>query len=258
MNLLKKRNVIIALAAFIVGIIAVFTFGISRSSGSGAASAAQAILSRDTTINGQIASFILDDTGAVNGFVLTNGDQLRFGRNLGEALAANIKQGDEVKATGRAGTSSTYGREIRVRELNINGRTYVETAPAHPRPRHDAHKPVPPISGQAAPGIERHAPEMMLETIAGANIIENASVTSTVRTYLVGARGEANGMILQSGEQFRFPPHIAEEIAANINGGILPTNAQITVEGVAVQTPRGTVMRPSRLTIGDKTFALGR
>ncbi|MCA1626958.1 MAG: hypothetical protein LC742_03225 [Acidobacteria bacterium] len=65
------------------------------------------------------------------------------------------------------------------------------------------------------------------------------------------------GVILASGEQFRVPPHVRDEILA-ANNGVFPKNAQMSVTGDGVRTERGTSIRARSLTIGDRTYALGR
>ena len=281
MNILNKRNLAIAIAAFIIGTLAVFVGARSLD----AAGGLQKAFNADTSVKGQVTSFILDDAGAVTGLVLASGDQLRFGRTLGESVASAVKVGDEVSATGNAGTRSEQGREVRVKRLTANDRTFVEAAPTHkphhpkphgrgkhrgpkpPAPDMQAGQPGQPATPQTAPpapdlnGAQTTPPAPAAppapEMIAGAILVPQMTATGTVRTYLVGKRGEINGAILASGEQFRFPPKVGELVTTAM-GGTPKTDVQMSVEGSAVQTERGTVIRARRLTIGNQTFALGR
>ncbi|MCP9495649.1 MAG: hypothetical protein MSG64_14480 [Pyrinomonadaceae bacterium MAG19_C2-C3] len=278
MKFFNKRNIAIGVLAFAVGIVAVA--GAIKTVG--ASGMFQNMF--ETSVKGQIASFILDERGSVTGFVLSTGDQIRFGHNLGESIHANVKIGDELSAQGNAGTRSDYGRELRVRQLSANGQTYIETAPVPPThapkkphaPRspgapHPAPRDVPPagiekeafsaptIAPQGANGMQRiegFAPLVGAEN-AATGMIQTTKASGNARFFLVGRRGEVNGVILAGGEQFRIPPRIVEEIAS-ATGGALRPDTQITVEGDALQTAHGTVIRPRRLMVGDKTFALGR
>ncbi len=147
-RIFSKRNSVVAIATFVVGLCAV----IALARGVGAFAGVQNIFSPETTVKGQVTSYILDDAGAVAGLVLSSGDQLRFNRNIGEGIGESVKVGDEVAGKGRAGTSSSYGREIRVRQLTANNRTFVETAPdAPPPPRHAPGAPHAPKPPHAAP-----------------------------------------------------------------------------------------------------------
>lgn len=277
MNILNKRNLAVAIATFLVGML-VAVVGVRSIAATGKL---QNIFTRDTTVKGQVKSFILDDAGAVTGFVIASGDQLRFGRTLGESVASAVKVGDEVSATGDAGTRSEQGREVRIKQLMANERTFVEAAPAHkphgakphgpgkhgnPQPPHAAPATQEDQPGQTAPPqTAPPAPEMNAgqptppapEMIAGATLVPQMTATSTVQTYLVGKQGEINGAILASGEQFRFPPKTGELITTAM-GGTPKTDVQMSIEGSAVRTERGTVIRARRLTIGNQTFALDR
>lgn len=250
MNLFRKRNLLIALAAFIIGITAAF-----------AAGGFQTILARDTTVKSQVASYLLNDEGSITGLLLASGDQLRFSPGTGEWVAGRIKVGDEVSATGRAGSRSSYGREIRVRQLNANGQTITEAARPHPpRPGHPiegaqpAH-PAPPPGQEASQSI---APppvdgQAVVATATNEQTAGQTSATGTIRAHLVGGRGEVNGLILSGGEQVRFSPKVGElVIAAEANNA----QAQVTVEGNGVRNERGAVIRPVRITVGNQTIAL--
>src|SRR5690242_3398543 len=145
MKIFNKRNFLIGLATFVLGLLAVVSiWGVPG------------FLRRETTVTGKVTTYLLDDRGAVNGLLLEGGDQLRFSPRVGEAVAARIKVGDEVTALGHAGMKSSYGREVRVRQISANGQTIVEAEPAPPPSRHDrpagpedhGRRPAPPAPPQ--------------------------------------------------------------------------------------------------------------
>lgn len=273
MRVISKRLVAVAIATFLC--VAVVVFALHRTTG--VAAGWGQIFSRDETVRGQVTSFIIDDRGAVNGFVLSSGDQGHFSPTLGEALiAANINTGADVSAQGHAGTRTDFGREVRAREISFNGRTFVDNAPAPPRRPHNRRPPREPRDGQqppappantppasdsdaAAPATSPSAPPAprAAELAPGASLVENVTASGAVSTYLVGGRGEVTGVILASGEQFRIPPHVRDEILS-VNNNAFPKNAQVSVTGDAVRTERGTSIRARTLSIGDRTYALGR
>jgi hypothetical protein len=266
MNALRKRNLSIAIAAFVIGIAVV------------------SLLVRHRSVNGQVASYLLDERGAVTGLLLANGDQLRFGPEMGEAVAAKVKVGDTVTATGDAGSGSSYGREIRVKQLTANGQTITD-AERPPRPHGGpkepkGQRPAPPAPGQQAwmpmqpDGQARPAPPTGQAAMASGQTAlsagqaappqgddaappspaETISATGTIAAHLIGARGEVNGLILSGGEQLRFSPEVGELVVAAEKNG----QTQVSVEGAGVRNEHGTIIRPMRLTIGNQTIALDK
>lgn len=265
MNVLRKRNLLIAIIAFAISVGAV------------------SLLTRHSrSVNAHVASYLLDERGAVTGLLLANGDQLRFGPEMGEAVAAQIKVGDEVTATGDAGSSSSYGREIRVKQLTANGQTITDAEkpprphggpkepkgprPAPPAPGLQPGVPAPPagqersapLAGQAAPTPSAGQAALPQGDDAALSLppppAETISATGTIRAHLIGARGEVNGLVLNGGEQLRFSPEVGELVVAAEKNG----QTQVSVEGAGVRNEHGTVIRPMRLTIGNQTIALGK
>ncbi len=259
MSLFSKRNILAGITTFILGIA---TFA--------AIWGMPTFLRRSATIKSQVAAYLLDDRGAVNGLLLTSGDQLHFSPQTGEAVAAQIKLGDEVTATGRAGSKSNYGREVRVEQISAHGRTITEakSGPKHSREPREKRKPKG-HGDQSAPIDAPAQGEAKTETnvapgsdAADANEAENAQpappetfkATGTIRAYLVSGRGDVNGLILSSGEQMRFSSKVGGLVIAAQQGADTP----VSVEGTGVRNERGTVIRPSLITVGNQTIALGR
>lgn len=258
MSLFSKRNLLVGISTFIIGIVTFAAiWGMPR------------FLTGSATIKSQVAAYLLDDRGAVDGLLLASGDQLHFSPQTGEAVAAQIKVGDEVTATGRAGSKSNYGREVRVEQISANGRTIVEaeSGPKHPHKSRDRRGPKghgdrpAPIDAPAR-GEAKTEPNVAPGSDTDANQTENAQpappeifkASGTIKAHLVNGHGDVVGLILSSGEQVRFSSKVGELVIAAEQGADTP----VSVEGTGVQSVRGTVIRPSQITVGNQTIALGR
>lgn len=259
MSLFSKRNLLVGISTFIIGI-ATFTaiWGMPK------------FLTPSANVKSQVVAYLLDERGAVNGLLLTSGDQLHFSPQTGEMVAAQIKVGDEVTATGRAGAKSNYGREIRVEQISANGSTIIEAKSGpkkHPREPGDkrglkAHGDRPTPSDVPAQGEAEKEPYVATGSDPEANKTGNAQpalpetfkASGTIIAHLVNGRGDVNGLILSSGEQVRFSPKVGTLVVAAEQGA----DTQVSIEGTGVRGRSGTVMRPALITVGNQTISLGR
>ncbi|MDT5123173.1 MAG: hypothetical protein QOC96_2655 [Acidobacteriota bacterium] len=258
MSLFRKRNLLVGISTFIIGLGAyIAIWGMPK------------FLTHSTTVKSQVTAYLLDDRGAVNGLLLASGDQLHFSPQTGEAVAVQIKVGDEVTATGHAGSKSNYGRELRVEQISANGRTIVE---AEPGPKHspearDGHgpkvpgdRPAPPVA--SVQGEAKTEANVVQGSDANTNQTQNAQpatpetlkANGTTQAHLVNGHGEVDGLILSGGEQMRFSPKVGKLVIAAEQGA----GTQVNVEGAGVRNERGTVIRPSLITVGNQTIAVGR
>jgi len=128
--------------------------------------------SDSTSYSGQVEHYLLNPQGLVSGLILNNGLQVRFPPHNANSLVATIKPGDSVKVTGTPGTPSNFGQEVKAYSItNTNTqRTVINQPPADVN-------------------------------------YNNLSVEGTARHWLVGRRGEINGILLSSGAQVMFPHH---------------------------------------------------
>jgi hypothetical protein len=254
---------------------------------------------RSTSIKSQVTAYLLDDRGEVNGLLLASGDQLHFSPQTGAVVGSQIKVGDEVTATGHAGSKSSYGREVRVEQISANGRTIVEAEAGPPRPHEprdkrgprdredraggpgprevpearaqDGAQPPPvakPVGAEATPTETTRAPANDPNAKQTANTQQAAPLPApspasspeifkaagTISTHLVNGHGDVDGIILSSGEQVRFSPKVGKLIVSAEQGA----TTQVSVEGNGVRNERGTVIRPTQITVGNQTIALGR
>lgn len=275
MSVFSKRNMLVGIATLVIGIGACAAiWGVPK------------FLKRSTSIKSQVTAYLLDDRGAVNGLLLASGDQLHFSPQTGAIVASQIKVGDEVTASGHAGSQSSYGREVRVEQISANGRTIVEAKAGRPRKHEPGDKRGPkdrgdgegrpsPPDAPAAVGTEVGAGAATIEpnrapgNDPNAKQTENAlpapapspaptpeifKATGTIRTHLVNGRGDVDGLILSSGEQVRFSPKVGGLVVAAEQGA----TTQVSVEGTGVRNEQGIVIRPAQITVGNQTIALRR
>jgi hypothetical protein len=286
MSVFSKRNLLVGIAIFVIGVGACAAiWGVRR------------FMRRSTSIKSQVTAYLLDDRGEVNGLLLASGDQLHFSPQTGVVVASQIKVGDEVTATGHAGSQSRYGREVRVAQISANGRTIMEAeaGPARPGAPHDKRGPrdrgdregqqgppdesaqrgaqSPPVGKpvgaeatpteqgraaandpngkQAANTPQSRAPSPLPTPALSPEIFKAAG---TISTHLVNGHGDVDGLILSSGEQVRFSPRVGDLVVAAEQGA----TTQVSVEGNGARNERGTVIRPTQITVGSQTIALGR
>lgn len=258
MSLFSKRNLLVGISTFIIGITTFAAiWGMPK------------FLKPSVTTKSQVAAYLLDDRGAVNGLLLANGDQLRFSPQTGEAVALQIKVGDEVTATGHAGSETIYGREVRVEQIAANGRTIVEakTGPKHPHEQRDKREPKSHEDRPVSPDTPAQAEaktEANVATGGDADALKTGNAqptppevfkaTGTIKTYLVNNHGDVDGMILSSGEQVRFSPKVGQLVVAAEQGA----DTQVSVEGTGGRGQSGLVIRPALITIGNQIITLGR
>jgi hypothetical protein len=108
-----------------------------------------------------------------------------------------------------------------------------------------------PNAKQTAKSVPTPAPSPASSPAMSPEIFKAAG---TVSTHLVNGHGDVDGLILSSGEQVRLSPRVGALVVAAEQGA----TTQVSVEGNGVHNERGTVIRPTQITVGDKTIALGR
>jgi hypothetical protein len=213
-------------------------------------------LKRTVTIKSQVTTYLLDEKGNVNGLLLASGDQLHFRSETGATVVQRIPIGSEVTVVGHAGNQTNLGREIKVQQITANGHTIQETKapPSHPKGPKKHHGPK-----------DRQEPDSRTDTDASVTsaaqspdgqvtqqAAEILKVTGTVKTHLVNGHGDVDGVIFWTGEQVRLSPKVGKLLVAAEQAG----NWEITIEGRAVRTERGIVIRPGSVTAGNQTITL--
>ncbi len=261
MKLFNKRNIAVGIVALVIGVMAVF--GISK-----------AFNSRTESVTGNVAAFVLNPEGKVDGAILDTGDQVSFGAETGLLVTQQIKVGDRLLVTGRAGSKSDYGREFRAETVQI-GDSIINVIHPKPMPREGrgrsgrerggdkgqkGRKPMPPRDERP------DAPQPNAENPVGEDNRENGeqpvesqfepretvTANGNVRFVLVGKGGEARGLILSDGTQVALPKEVKK---ASLT---FSEQTVINVEGEAAKSDFGTFIKPIHLTIGDRAFSFNR
>ena len=258
MSFITKKNLFIAIITFIVGTFAVASFfGFS-------------LIKRDSTVTGKITNILLDREGRANGMTLDSGLQINFSPETGNAIFAAAKIGDDVSATGDAGTKTDYGQAFHAEQLTVNGQTFTEIRDRKDRKDPKDDKPRPPKERRGPkegreprePRGEKPAPNDEMPPKPDDAKPENApvpppigealSANGTIQQFLVTMRGDVDGVILASGEQIRFSPKVGEQIiSANTE-----VNSPIAVEGSGIKNERGMILQANKMTIGNQTFTI--
>lgn len=259
---LNGKNLFIGIITLVIGVVAVV--GIAR-----------VWAFQTTTVSGNVASFIMNPEGKIDGAVLDSGDQIKFGVQTGELIASQIKIGDALSATGHTGSSSNYGRELRAESLQIGDQT-INVVSAKPGSDRDDRKgprppkgerPRPPREGKPEPRDgERPEPRDAQMNEPSAPDAENqpkpdappatergtAKASSNVKFVLVGGKGEARGLILADGTQIDLPKEVKD---AEIS---FSEATAVNVEGEVSKGQFGNFIRPAVLTIDNQTFSYNR
>lgn len=260
MKLFNTRNIVVGIVALVMGVMAVF--GISR-----------AFSASTENVTGNVSAFILNPEGKVDGAILDTGDQVRFGAETGALVAQQIKVGDELSVSGRAGSKSDYGREFHAKTLQIGGNTInVMHSKGKPHGKgkggrerrgdkgHRGEKPSPRdenLETAPQPNAENPAGDEMRENVAQPvdpqpAARETVTANGNVRFVIVGKGGEARGLILSDGTQIALPKEV-KKASVTFN-----EQTVVNVEGEAAKSDFGTFIKPIRLTIGDQTFSFNR
>lgn len=243
-KIFNGRNIAIALVTLAIGTLA--AFGMTK------------MFFGETTVSGNVAAFILNPEGRVDGAILDTGDQVKFGAETGAVVTANLQIGSPLTATGKPGTSSNYGREFHAETLQIGDRTI--TIAGKPKgPKGDKpHPPHPPKGDRPAPRDgEKPLPpnaEINSENAPEANLPqpETGTINGTVKFVLVNKDGNPRGLILAGGEQLNLGKEVVD---AELS---FDTNTGVNAEGEIAKSQFGTFIRPKVLTIGNRTFTFNR
>ncbi|MCW5315113.1 hypothetical protein GTQ43_15230 [Nostoc sp. KVJ3] len=173
---------------------------------------------------GTVQQYLLNTEGRIDGLLLKNGFQVKFPPHLSNQLTNLIAPNTEVSITGTTGTATRFGQEIRAIQITNqkNQQTIVAQSPTTPPP--------PPADSASYTSF---------------------STEGTTQHWLVGHRGELNGLILSSGVEVKFPPHVGEQLVSLIQG-----NDQVKVQGFGSRNSYGQVIEATQLTVNGQNVAI--
>ena len=174
------------------------------------------------TVAGRLERWLVTPNGTVDGFLLADGTQVNSPPHLSAAWLQAARPGDTVQVSG---WRTPQVPVLRATRLTVGDRTVEDTPPAAGMP-----PPLPPEAGALAA----------------------ISASGRVVRQLYTPRGEANGVLLDSGSIVRFPPHVGTAMAAAIQPG-----STLFARGWGSRAPQGTALEATALgTSSDTVRAL--
>src|ERR1700691_746341 len=186
-------------------------------------------------LRGEVQQFTLTGRGDIDGFILRDGTEVKTPPELSTQLAFVVKPGSHVTIHGLRAAALPLVRAVSVTD-EATHQTVADSdagAPLNPPPPPPREGPPgpPPTPGQAA----------------------LAEQSGRVRMALHGPQGEVNGVLLESGALWRFPPDQAAQL-----GSLLQPRQSLVAEGTVLTSTLGTVVEVEEIgTSRDRLVAVG-
>jgi hypothetical protein len=79
------------------------------------------------------------------------------------------------------------------------------------------------------------------------------TVSGTVARFLVNPPGDVDGLVLTSGDEVRFPPHLGQMVVTALGGR---TGTPITASGYGARNAFGTAVEADSMVVGNQTLSL--
>ncbi|MEW6491485.1 MAG: hypothetical protein AB1589_02885 [Cyanobacteriota bacterium] len=174
--------------------------------------------------SGEVKHYLLTPQGFVEGLILSNGLQVKFPPHMGESVVKSIKIGDRINVMGNPGTRNQLGQEVAAYFITNSrtGRRVVDEPPVSP--------PIPP-----------------------ANMgYSNLSVAGAAATWVVGQKGEINGIILTDGSQVRFSP---DRIGSQLSNLAKP-GVRVQAQGFGTKNSYGQALEATSLIVDGRNIAI--
>lgn len=159
---------------------------------------------------GQVQQFTLTPRGDIDGFILTDGTEVKTPPHLSTEIAYSIKPGDTVTIHGLHAAALPLVQAVSITD-EATGRTVIDNGPPGPGRG--------PRAGPPAPGSALN------------------EVQGRVRMALHGPRGDVNGALLEDGTVLRLPPPEAERFAT-----LLQPGRTIVATGTELASPVGKML----------------
>lgn len=175
------------------------------------------------TFTGVVAQYLLNPEGRVDGLLLKNGLEVKFPPHLSDRLTSLITPEAEISISGTAGVASRFGQEIRADQI-VDRKTQ-QVIIVQP--------PVEPLQ------------------VTKSNNYSTFSTAGTIQHWLAGHRGELKGMILSSGAQVRFPPHVGDQLSSTVQIG-----DKVQVQGFGTRNQYGQVLQATTLTVNGQFISM--
>ncbi|MEH2367357.1 hypothetical protein [Nostoc sp.] len=176
-----------------------------------------------TTFTGEVKQYLLNPEGKVDGLLLNNGLQVKFPPHMADSLVGIITPNTKVSIFGNPGFSTRFGQEVRAKKITNSqtGQTLVEQ---------------PPTTAPQPPNLNNYS---------------TLSTEGTAQNWLVGHRGEINGVIISNGTIVKFPPHVSEQLASMANIG-----NTIQAKGFGTRNRYGQILEATALSVNGQSVSL--
>ncbi len=176
---------------------------------------------------GQVQLYLLNPDGEVDGLLLADGTVVKFPPHLSGALTAAVTPGASVSVVGFPGVVTPYGRAVH--GVSITNTATGQTVVDQPAPT----PPVPPF----------------LRALARTSL----TVSGTVARFLMNPPGDVDGLVLTSGEEVRFPPHLGPTVVRALGGR---AGTAIAASGYGARNAFGTTVEADSMLVGTQTIPL--
>ncbi len=168
-------------------------------------------------VSGRVQQWLINPNGEADGFLLSDGTQVNFPPHLSARAMQTIKPGDTVQISG---TRTAANGSVRAQRMTVNGsgREIVEQGP----------------DANAAPPTPRDPAALVAINASG-----------VVSRVLYTDRGDANGVILDSGAIVRFPPRALA--TGGMTSQLLRPGASIVARGWGTRGAQGTALEATAI-----------
>ena len=164
------------------------------------------------TVSGRLQRWLVNPGGQVDGLLLADGTQVQLPPHLSPAVVAAARPGDTVQISGWRAPHVPVLRALR---LTAGGRTIEDT---------------PPVPGSEPPPPPEPA------------ALAAMRASGRVARLLYTPRGDAHGVLLDSGTIVRFPPHVGTAMAASLQPG-----SSLFARGWGSRSPQGDALEATAL-----------
>lgn len=167
-----------------------------------------------SVLSGRLQQWLLNPNGEVDGFLMADGTQVSFPPHLSANVLQTLKPGDAVQVSGWRAPNVPVLRAASV-TATASGRSVVDQPPVL------GSMPPPPRDSRAMTAM---------------------SASGHVARLLYTDRGDANGVVLDSGTIVRFPPHVGVSVAPALQPG-----STLFARGWGSRTEQGSALEATAL-----------
>ena len=175
--------------------------------------AAAAAPEAGTVVTGRVQRFLLNPSGEADGLLLADGTQVAFPPHLSADAMQLLQPGDTVQVGGWRAPGVPV---LRMRSLEANGRSLVDT---------------PPAPGMAPPRPPREP-----------GALDALSAQGRIERLLYTDRGDVRGVLLADQTIVRFPPHVGAMYRDQLKPG-----AELHARGWGTRGAQGTALEATGL-----------